>query len=245
MGRCIDLTGQKFGKLTVIKKEKSSADGDSKWLCECECGNSIIMRGASLRKTAVIPKSCGCLQKEFMRKRNKANKKRNTYDLNGDYGIGYSSNDNEPFYFDLEDYDKIKNYYWYSNHDGYMCSRENKKEIIMHRLIMNESNPEIEVDHFNRNRKDNRKKNLRSLTREHNNWNKGLQTNNESGVTGVRWNKEAQKWVAYIMRKHLGTFNRFEDAVKARKRAEQKYFGEYSYNNINNQKQQLKVKDGE
>ena len=31
MGRCVDLTGQKFGKLTVIKKEKSSADGDSKW----------------------------------------------------------------------------------------------------------------------------------------------------------------------------------------------------------------------
>ena len=147
--------------------------------------------------------------------------------------------------FDLEDYDKIKNYYWYSNHDGYMCSRENKKEIIMHRLIMNESNLEIEVDHFNRNRKDNRKKNLRSLTREHNNWNKGLQTNNESGVTGVRWNKEAQKWVAYIMRKHLGTFNRFEDAVKARKRAEQKYFGEYSYNNIDKEQQKKKAKDGE
>ena len=38
--------------------------------------------------------------------------------------------------------------------------------------------------------------------------------------------------VAYIMRKHLGTFNSFEEAVKARKKAEQKYFGEYSYNNI-------------
>ena len=47
------------------------------------------------------------------------------------------------------------------------------------------------------------------------------------------------------MRKHLGTFNSFEDAVKARKRAEQKYFGEYSYNNINNQKQKKKAKDGE
>ena len=175
MGRCVDLTGQKFGKLTVIKKEKSSADGDSKWLCECECGNSIIMRGASLRKTAVIPKSCGCLQKEFMRKRNKANKKRNTYDLNGDYGIGYSSNDNEPFYFDLEDYDKIKNYYWYSNHDGYMCSSENNKQIIMHRLIMDIEDINVQVDHFNRNRKDNRKENLKYLSPQHNNWNKGLQ----------------------------------------------------------------------
>ena len=109
MGRCVDLTGQKFGKLTVIKKEKSSADGDSKWLCECECGNSIIMRGASLRKTAVIPKSCGCLQKEFMRKRNKANKKRNTYDLNGDYGIGYSSNDNEKFEAEFKKFKETSN----------------------------------------------------------------------------------------------------------------------------------------
>ena len=47
------------------------------------------------------------------------------------------------------------------------------------------------------------------------------------------------------MRKHLGTFNRFEDAVKARKRAEQKYFGEYSYNNIDKEQQQKKAKDGE
>ena len=47
------------------------------------------------------------------------------------------------------------------------------------------------------------------------------------------------------MRKHLGTFNRFEDAVKARKRAEQKYFGEYSYNNIDKEQQKKKAKDGE
>ena len=245
MGRCVDLTGQKFGKLTVIKKEKSSADGDSKWLCECECGNSIIMQGASLRKTVVIPKSCGCLQKDFMRKRNKANKKHNTYDLNGDYGIGYSSNDNEEFYFDLEDYDKIKDYYWSANTDGYMYSTCDDEYILMHRLIIDENNPEMQVDHFNRNRKDNRKENLKSVTPQHNNWNRGMNQNNKSGVTGVRWNKKAEKWIAYIMRKHLGTFNSFEDAVKARKRAEQKYFGEYSYNNINNQKQQLKVKDGE
>ena len=234
MGKCIDLTGQKFGLLTVIKKEQSTDAGDSRWLCRCECGNFIIIRGASLRKTAVLPKSCGCIHKEFMKKRNKASKKCNTYDLSGVYGIGYSSNDNEKFYFDLEDYEKIKNYCWSTNIYGYMCSKCDDEHILMHRIIMDENNPNIEVDHFNRDRKDNRKKNLRLLTREHNNWNKGLQVNNESGVTGVRFNKEAQKWVAYIMRKHLGTFNSFDDAVKARKKAEQKYFGEYSYNNVAN-----------
>ena len=242
MGRCVDLTGQKFGKLTVIKRVEDDSEAHIKWLCECECGNFITTRGTSLRSG--ITKSCGCLVGDKIRELNKLKKKYNKYDLSGDYGIGYASNTNEPFYFDLEDYDKIKNYYWYSNHDGYMCSSENKKEIIMHRLIIDENNPEIQVDHFNRNKKDNRKENLKSVTPQHNNWNRGINQNNKSGVTGVRWNKEAQKWIAYIMRKHLGTFNSFEDAVKARKRAEQKYFGEYSYNNINNQKQK-KVKDGE
>ena len=230
MGNFIDLTGLKFGRLTVIRKAENPSEAHIKWLCECECGNFITTRGTSLRSG--ITKSCGCLVSDKVRELNKANRKYNTYDLSGNYGIGYASNTNEPFYFDLEDYDKIKDYCWYSNSDGYLCSRENNKEINMHRFIMNENNPDIEVDHFNRDRKDNRKKNLRSLTREHNNWNKGLQTNNESGVTGVRFNKKAQKWVAYIMRKHLGTFNNFEDAVKARERAERKYFGEYSYNNV-------------
>ena len=243
MGRCVDLTGQKFGKLTVIKRVEDDSEAHIKWLCECECGNFITTRGTSLRSG--ITKSCGCLVGDKIRELNKLKKKYNKYDLSGDYGIGYSSNTNEPFYFDLEDYDKIKNYYWYSNHDGYMCSSENKKEIIMHRLIIDENDPEMQVDHFNRNKKDNRKENLKSVTPQHNNWNRGINQNNKSGVTGVRWNKEAQKWIAYIMRKHLGTFNSFEDAVKARKRAEQKYFGEYSYNNINNQKQQKKAKDGE
>ena len=241
MSNFIDLTGQKFGRLTVIRKAKNPSEAHIKWLCECECGNFITTRGTSLRSG--ITKSCGCLVSDKIREWNKANKKCNVYDLTGDYGIGYASNTNEPFYFDLEDYDKIKDYYWSANTDGYMYSTCDDEYILMHRLIIDENNPEMQVDHFNRNRKDNRKENLKSVTPQHNNWNRGMNQNNKSGVTGVRWNKEAQKWVAYIMRKHLGTFNSFEEAVKARKKAEQKYFGEYSYNNID--KEQKKAKDGE
>ena len=243
MSNFIDLTGQKFGRLTVIRKAENPSEAHIKWLCECECGNFITTRGTSLRSG--ITKSCGCLVSDKIREWNKANKKCNVYDLTGDYGIGYASNTNEPFYFDLEDYDKIKDYYWSANTDGYMYSTCDDEYILMHRLIIDENNPEMQVDHFNRNRKDNRKENLKSVTPQHNNWNRGMNQNNKSGVTGVRWNKKAEKWIAYIMRKHLGTFNSFEDAVKARKRAEQKYFGEYSYNNINNQEQMKKTKDGE
>ena len=175
MGNFIDLTGQKFGRLTVIRKAENPSEAHIKWLCECECGNFITTRGTSLRSG--ITKSCGCLVGDKIREWNKSNKKCNVYDLTGDRGIGYASNTNEPFYFDLEDYDKIKNYYWYSNHDGYMCSSENNKQIIMHRLIMDIEDINVQVDHFNRNRKDNRKENLKYLSPQHNNWNKGLQKN--------------------------------------------------------------------
>ena len=52
--------------------------------------------------------------------------------------------------------------------------------------------------------------------------------NNTSGVKGVSWNKEKEAWDAYInihgKRIRLGRYTKFEDAVKARKRAEEEYF---------------------
>ena len=75
--------------------------------------------------------------------------------------------------------------------------------------------------------------------------NRGLQSNNASGATGVYWHKQSSKWVAFIQNNrkhiHLGSFENFEDAVKARKDGEEKYFGEFSYDNsqsytINNER---------
>ena len=65
--------------------------------------------------------------------------------------------------------------------------------------------------------------------------NKGLLSNNTSGVTGVTWCSADNKWCARITvnkrRINLGYFNTFEYAVRARKEAEEKYFGEWSYDN--------------
>lgn len=64
----IDLTGQKFGKLTVIKqaddKIMSSGRRKSAWLCKCECGNEHITTTTNLRSGNV--KSCGCSKSELM-----------------------------------------------------------------------------------------------------------------------------------------------------------------------------------
>ena len=58
-------------------------------------------------------------------------------------------------------------------------------------------------------------------------------SNNTSGVTGVDWHKGWKKWRVRITVNHktisLGAFDSMDDAIKARKEAEQKYFGEFSY----------------
>lgn len=62
MGKFIDLTSKKFGRLTVI--ERYGYQGKIiTWLCTCDCGNSCIVRGDHLRNLTIS--SCSCLTKEL------------------------------------------------------------------------------------------------------------------------------------------------------------------------------------
>lgn len=56
----IDLTNQKFGKLTVISESSQKTDNHVKWNCLCDCGNSCVVSGRALRSGET--KSCGCLK---------------------------------------------------------------------------------------------------------------------------------------------------------------------------------------
>ncbi len=69
MGKCIDLTGQKFGRLTVISRAGKTKRGAVKWLCKCNCGNETVVIGDDLRKGAT--RSCGCLAKDIISNRMK------------------------------------------------------------------------------------------------------------------------------------------------------------------------------
>ena len=62
MGNLIDLTGKRFGKLTVIKKHNQDKWGCWNWLCKCDCGKESIVSGGHLR--GMKTKSCGCSRKE-------------------------------------------------------------------------------------------------------------------------------------------------------------------------------------
>ena len=69
MSKCIDLTGRKFGKLTVIERAENSRNGKSRWLCKCECGNEKTTSGETLRSGKTS--SCGCRYFESNKGRNK------------------------------------------------------------------------------------------------------------------------------------------------------------------------------
>ena len=62
MGKGIDLLGQKFGRWTVIKREKNNKNNERVWLCQCECGHIAIVRGRDL--ITGKSKSCGCYRNE-------------------------------------------------------------------------------------------------------------------------------------------------------------------------------------
>jgi len=236
MGKIKDMTGKTFGRLTVIEMSEPKNPVKSKqkyWKCICDCGKEAIVSGYELRSGSTV--SCGCYNRELVVKRSKKYIK---FDTSGKYGIGTTNNDIK-FLFDLEDFDAIKNLCWYISYYGYVVAHNPKinKSVFLHRFIFNCKKGDT-IDHINRNKLDNRKENLRIVSQSKNVFNSPIRSNNTTGVTGVtiEYIGGIKKYRSQILKnyKHicLGRFEKFNDAVRARKDAEIKYFGE-ELNNAN------------
>lgn len=232
MGKVKDLTGMTFNRLKVIRRVSNrylpSGQSRSRWECDCSCGKKgIIVDGAYLRDGT--KQSCGCLRKELARNKNKLY---NKYDLSGDFGIGYTNQQNIPFYFDLEDYDLIKDFCWVMNNKGYVITGDSNAQFKqLHRMIMKPSNSKEFVDHINHNPSDNRKANLRICSLQQNDWNRKKRSDNTSGFTGVQ--KKGSRYIAIITHNkityHLGSFDTPEEASIAYQNKAKELFGEYYY----------------
>lgn len=229
MGNFIDLTGKQFSNLIVLERTEHPKDKKrTYWLCECQCEKKtkIIVEGHHLRSGHTT--SCGCLKKKQFIER--SSKGPNVYKIFQDKVMGY--NEEDCFIIDKEDYDKVKQYRWHLDHYKYWVADikidEVKKRIKLHRFIMNaESNQKI--DHKDRNKNNNRKENLRFCTIAENNYNK---IQNPEKYVGVRKRTDTGKWSAKIQYKHkiynLGCFEKEEDALIARLKAEKKFFKEFA-----------------
>lgn len=232
-----DLTGQKFNKLTVMyqveDRVKNNGTHIARWKCKCDCGNETIVDGVALVRGRI--KSCGCYKSEATRKYLREVKAQpNVYKFEGDTCICFNTNRTWCCYLDKEDYEKVKPYFWSSNNKGYITARgENKEPIMMHRYLMglNHGDDRV-VDHINGLVFDNRKTNLRICSHSQNMRN-CKPRKSKTGIRGVTIDPKSNKWMAYITLnkkfKNLGYYDSLEDAIEARKKAEQEYFKEYGY----------------
>jgi hypothetical protein len=106
---------------------------------------------------------------------------------------------------------------------GYRVGFIFKRHWLAHRVIWCLTYgewPEDEIDHINGDRQDNRIENLRSVNTQENNRNRCIQKDNTSGIAGVSWMKNANKWQVRIGLVHIGLFATIEEASEARKQAE-------------------------
>jgi len=135
---------------------------------------------------------------------------------------------------DTEDLEKVVSFRWYltdcGKYAGYARTTINTAEknyyLYLHQFILNThlSMENLEIDHKNRQTLDNRKSNLQISTRSQNLFNTGLFSHNTSGYKGVGYYKQTNKWRAHIKVNqksiHLGYFSTFEEAIRARRKAE-------------------------
>lgn len=194
---------------------------------DCDCGCKNKSYNLSKLKNGET-KSCGHLRI----KHNKPTKT-NRIELYTDYGIIYSNN--TPFYFDLNDLHYLKDKYWYTDNNGYLTHAYviNYKThyVRFHRLIMNVEDDKF-IDHINRKKNDNRKENLRVCTHKENDRNNGLYITNKTGVSGITWDKDRNKWKASITYNYktiyIGRFDKKEEAIRARLLKELELFKEFA-----------------
>ena len=180
-------------------------------LCECDCDNKIKTNLRLLQRGDKVNWERNYLYKKEYNNKEKS-KYKNIFDFSNEYYIiGYDKN-NKMFYFDKEDFDKIKNFYWAVDKNGYVgaSSRtQNPHNFFLHRYLMNPPNDMV-VDHINHCRYDNRKSNLRICTQQENMLNLNPDSKNFHAPISCHYTIDGYE--------HLGYFDNKRKAIKAYKK---------------------------
>ncbi len=127
---------------------------------------------------------------------------------------------------DLSDWEKLKEFTWTKDKWGYASASIYRKRKKFHVEVMGKKSGYV-IDHADRNKLNNCKRNLRFVTKSGNAANSKLSKNNTSGIKGVQ-KARSGRWVARLMLNgknlYLGTYDTIEEASEARQKAEEKYF---------------------
>ena len=157
----------------------------------------------------------------------------NTYVVQGDILI-ITTGKGVEILADADDLEKLNKHSWCISKTGYPVANINHKVTKMHRHILGLTDPSIIVDHKNRNPFDNRKANLRICTAADNARNKSVSKKCKSGHIGIRKTPHNRYNVRITCGRkeiHIGNFKTLDEAIVARKAAEEMYHGEFGSHN--------------
>ena len=135
---------------------------------------------------------------------------------------------------DGEDYQRLAGHLWHCTAYGYAArygGKDKASDTLMHREILDVPD-DMEVDHANGDKLDNRRANLRLATRSQNAMNQKQHTDSASPYKGVYWRKDIKRWHAHIQtdgqKMFLGFFDTAEEGARAYNEAAQKYHGVFA-----------------
>ncbi|MCD7918665.1 MAG: hypothetical protein LUG45_01020 [Clostridiales bacterium] len=210
-----DLTGQRFGRLTVLRLGEPTRSPGGKairrWVCRCDCGQEITVNQNDLTATKNGTRSCGCLKGDAIRK-----------DMTGQRFGRLTVIGPAP----LEQVQAS------GQRTGWLCQCDCGKTCIVTRkglmggqqscgcLLSETARKKVDEDNVLQ-RYDGTVISAIKPKRKPN-------SNNTSGVKGVYWSNREQRWIAKIGVRGksitIGRFASLEDAAKARRAAEEKYY---------------------
>ena len=217
-----DLTGQRFGRLIVVG-ESEKINGRRIWKCECDCGEKVEVRQDCLKSGST--KSCGCYAKESSSKNGKKNGKKSIVDItNKRFGRLVAIEQTEERAGGC-----VK---WLCRCDcgniavvsSSSLNRANTRSCgcLERELTKVRAKETIKKAHRHNVENDNKEKTRLSML------DVKVSKKNTSGIKGVCWHKRANKYMASIkfqgVNHYLGIFTNKQDAINARKEAEEKYF---------------------
>ena len=171
-------------------------------------------------------------------RRYKNNIVREFTDETGDPCLELSTREGSTFSISKSDYDRVKRFSWnttISSHGkkyviGYR--KKGKHFIHLHRYILQEKDETVIIDHKNSNGLDNRQANLRKATSQENSFNRVTSSRSSTGIKGVFYDKERNKYVARIqvdgVYKNLGRFETADQAAIAYEDAARQHYKDFA-----------------
>ena len=214
MPKKIEMTGRKFGRLTVLREASKRISNRVTWECLCDCGNIKMATALSLRNGHT--QSYGCLSIEMTIGRSTTHgmpKKSRAY-KSWDYMLSRCRNK------------KDSGYKYYGGRGIKVCDRWLNFENFF--KDMGECPPTLTIERINNNG-DYEPSNCYWTSRAMQSRNQRTRKNSKTGITGVHFCKRRQKYIAQIgvnnKQIHVGVFSTLPSAARARSKAEQHFWG--------------------